>query len=105
MVFRSLKFTAIHIHSNNGIGSEYIIIEKMANSRVLSNIWYDTSENKQIKLLEEIVKIEEKIFGIELAASSSIYYSRDLQSIYPGFIFLHMCLKSNLALAPILLVV
>ncbi|KAF2086877.1 kinase-like protein [Saccharata proteae CBS 121410] len=63
--------------SDNPVGAEYIIMEKVR-GKPAGEIWYDLSENERLKLLSQVVDIEARLFAIDLPASGSIYYLRDL---------------------------
>jgi aminoglycoside phosphotransferase (APT) family kinase protein len=62
---------------DNAVGAEYIFIEKLP-GKPLGDSWFDLSEQDRLKILLQIVKLEAKLFSIELPASGSIYYARDL---------------------------
>ncbi|PGG99343.1 hypothetical protein AJ80_09381 [Polytolypa hystricis UAMH7299] len=61
----------------NSVGAEYIIMEK-AEGEPIGESWYTLSEKQRLKVLMGLVKIEEKLFAIDLKASGSIYYAHDL---------------------------
>jgi aminoglycoside phosphotransferase (APT) family kinase protein len=52
---------------DNSIGSEYIIIEK-APGNELEEHWYTMAERQRLKMIFEIVKIEARLFSIQLRA-------------------------------------
>jgi hypothetical protein len=61
----------------NAVGAEYILMEKLP-GRPLGDAWFELSEHERLKVLHEIVKLETKLFAINLPASGSIYYTRYL---------------------------
>ncbi|KAK4544251.1 hypothetical protein LTR36_004461 [Oleoguttula mirabilis] len=65
------------VNGGNSVGAEYIIMEKVS-GRTLGDQWYDLSEKERIRVLSDIVAIEAKLFAIDLPASGSVYYERDL---------------------------
>lgn len=46
--------------------------------RPIGDAWFDLSEQLRLKVLLQIVKLETKLFAINLPVSGSIYYARDL---------------------------
>ncbi|KAF2118671.1 kinase-like domain-containing protein [Lophiotrema nucula] len=62
---------------DNAVGSEYILMEKLP-GKPIGDGWFDLSEQERLKVLLEIVKLETKLFNIDLPVSGSIYYTRDL---------------------------
>ncbi|TVY91372.1 Altered inheritance of mitochondria protein, mitochondrial [Lachnellula willkommii] len=64
--------------SNNAVGSEYVIMEKVA-GRDLGDIWYELSEKERLKVLSQVGKLESVLFSISLPAYGSIYHKRDLE--------------------------
>ncbi|KAJ4349361.1 uncharacterized protein N0V89_007975 [Didymosphaeria variabile] len=44
----------------------------------IGDAWFDLSEQERLKVLLQIVELETKLFNINLPASGSIYYARDL---------------------------
>jgi hypothetical protein len=66
----------------NPVGSEYILMEKLP-GRPIGDAWFDLSEQQRLQVLHDIVKLESKIFNIQLPASGSIYYARDLKPDTP----------------------
>ncbi|KAJ5570042.1 uncharacterized protein N7459_009472 [Penicillium hispanicum] len=65
--------------AGNPVGSEYIIMEKVP-GKPLGARWFDLSDKQRLKLLRQLVQLEAKLHTIELPASGSIYYARDLPS-------------------------
>lgn len=66
----------------NPVGSEYILMEKLP-GRPIGNAWFHLSENQRLQILHDVIKLEAKLFDIQLPASGSIYYSRDLDARIP----------------------
>jgi hypothetical protein len=67
----------------NPVGSEYILMEKLP-GRPIGDAWFELSEQQRLQVLHDIVKLETKLFSIELPASGSIYYAHDLKSETPA---------------------
>lgn len=63
--------------NENPVGSEYILMEKLCGQPIGDN-WYNLSEQQRLQVLHDIVKLESKLFSIQLPASGSIYYTCDL---------------------------
>ncbi|EPE36982.1 Protein kinase-like (PK-like) [Glarea lozoyensis ATCC 20868] len=63
--------------SNNAVGSEYIIMEKV-HGRDLGDIWYELSEKERLKVLSQAGKLESILFSIPLPAYGSVYHKSDL---------------------------
>ena len=64
--------------SNNAVGTEYIIMEKV-NGRDLGDIWYELSEKERIKVVVQVARLESVLFSIALPGCGSVYYKRDLE--------------------------
>ncbi|PGG97478.1 hypothetical protein AJ80_09697 [Polytolypa hystricis UAMH7299] len=71
------KILDYSINSENDVGSEYIIMEKVPGNPI-GDSWFTLSEEQRLKVLREIVRLESKLSSIELPASGSLYYSHDL---------------------------
>ena len=65
--------------SNNAVGAEYIIMEKV-NGRDLGDIWYELSEKERIKVVAQVARLESVLFSISLPGCGSVYYKRDLKN-------------------------
>jgi hypothetical protein len=65
--------------SNNAVGSEYIVMEKV-NGRDLGDIWYELSEKERLKVVVQVARVESVLFSISLPACGSVYYRHDLES-------------------------
>ncbi|KAI9748388.1 MAG: hypothetical protein M4579_007239, partial [Chaenotheca gracillima] len=63
--------------SENLVGSEYIIMEKVK-GKELGESWFSMTSEERLKITSQIVKLETLLFSIKLPASGSIYYRRDL---------------------------
>jgi len=72
------KILAYSATSDNAVGSEYIIMEKV-NGRDLGDIWYELSESERLKVLSQVGKLESVLFSISLPAYGSIYHKCDLE--------------------------
>ncbi|OSS50250.1 hypothetical protein B5807_04729 [Epicoccum nigrum] len=57
-------------------------MEKLCGQPIGDN-WYNLSEQQRLQVLHDIVKLESKLFSIQLPASGSIYYTRDLDRSTP----------------------
>lgn len=64
---------------DNGVGTEYIIMEAVAGKDV-GDIWFHMSEKERLKLIFKVVEMEALLFSIRLPASGSIYYAHDLDA-------------------------
>ncbi|RMD41469.1 hypothetical protein DV735_g3650, partial [Chaetothyriales sp. CBS 134920] len=62
---------------SNPVGAEYIILEKVEGAP-LGDVWFSLDFNARYKVVEQIVKLERKLFSLELPASGSIYFPKDL---------------------------
>lgn len=67
---------------DNVVGAEYILMEKLP-GKPIGDAWFDLSEQERLKVLHQIVKLEAKLFTIDLPASGSIYYAHDLSPMTP----------------------
>ncbi|RMD43642.1 hypothetical protein DV735_g1434, partial [Chaetothyriales sp. CBS 134920] len=65
------------VTSNNPVGCEYIIMEKMAGKEI-GNAWYDMSVSERKSVTSEVTKLEAIMFSIPLPGFGSIYHKRDL---------------------------
>ncbi|PLB49956.1 phosphotransferase family protein [Aspergillus steynii IBT 23096] len=78
----------VHAYStdeSNPVGSEYIIMEKLPGTP-LAGCWFDLSEKQHLKVLLQLVQLEAKLHTIDLPASGSIYYAKDLPSDSPRIV-------------------
>ncbi|KAJ4994062.1 hypothetical protein SVAN01_00539 [Stagonosporopsis vannaccii] len=66
----------------NPVGSEYVFMEKLPGNPI-GDAWFDLSEEQRNQVLYDIVKLETKLFDIQLPANGSIYYTRDLDPSSP----------------------
>lgn len=73
------KVLAYSINSENAVGSEYIIMEKVS-GKSIGDTWFDLTEKQRVKVILGIVKLEAKLFTIDLPAYGSIYHPVDLPS-------------------------
>ena len=64
-------------NAENPVGAEYIIMEKVQGNPIGTS-WYTLSEKERLKVLMGLVKLEAKLFSIDLPASGGLYYSHDL---------------------------
>jgi hypothetical protein len=65
--------------AENAVGSAYIIMAKVEGQE-LEHTWYDMSVSERMKMVEKIVKIEQRLFQIRLPANGSIYHKTFLDS-------------------------
>ncbi|RMY17246.1 hypothetical protein D0867_06172, partial [Hortaea werneckii] len=64
-------------NANNPVGSEYMVMEKVAGRR-LTDIWYELCDKERVRILGAIVDQEAKLFNVSLPAYGSIYRTSDL---------------------------
>lgn len=69
--------------NDNAVGAEYILMENVP-GKPIGDAWFELSERERLKILLEIVKLEAKLFAINLPASGGIYYTRDLPPRTPN---------------------
>ncbi|RMZ83596.1 hypothetical protein DV738_g948, partial [Chaetothyriales sp. CBS 135597] len=62
---------------SNPVGAEYIILEKLEGT-TLGEVWFSLGFDDRYKVIEQLVKLERKLFSLELPASGSIYLPNDL---------------------------
>ncbi|KAL4783168.1 kinase-like domain-containing protein [Aspergillus varians] len=90
-----LPVPRVHAYSTdakNPVGSEYIIMEKLS-GQPLGDRWFDLSDKQRLKVLLQLVQLEAKLHTIELPASGSIYYSKDLPSDLPRIVIIKLGLS------------
>lgn len=63
--------------SDNDVGTEYIIMEKLL-GQPAGDVWYSMTDDQRIHLIREVVQLEARLFAIKLPAYGSIYYEKDL---------------------------
>lgn len=63
--------------SDNEVGAEYIIMEKM-HGQEAGRVWYSMTDDQRVHLIREVVKLEARLFDIKLPAHGGIYYAKDL---------------------------
>ena len=63
--------------AENSVGTEYLFLEFMRGTNV-GDAWYTMTEKQRLKLVSEIADLEARMFAIDLPASGSLYYARDL---------------------------
>lgn len=73
------KVLAYSINSDNEVGSEYIVMEKVS-GKPIADTWYDLTEKQRVKVILGIVKLEAELFKIDLPAYGSVYHPKDLPS-------------------------
>lgn len=62
---------------DNAVGAKYIIMEKMP-GKPIADAWFNLSGEPLTRFIYELVQLELKLFNIDLPASGSLYYARDL---------------------------
>lgn len=62
---------------SNAVGAEYIIMEKL-DGMTLGDVWDTLGYKERYKVIEQIVRLEQKLFSLQLPASGSIYFPHDL---------------------------
>lgn len=65
------------LNSDNPVGCEYILMEKMAGTEI-GHTWYNLSMQQKKSLTFKVAKLEAILFFIPLPAYGSVYYKRDL---------------------------
>lgn len=63
--------------SSNPVGIEYLLLEKIE-GKPLSEQWFSMDTKTQVKIMRQIVDIEKRFLDIQLPASGSLYYRKDL---------------------------
>lgn len=71
------------ITTENSVGAEYIIMEKAAGEE-LGNRWYSLPDLDRVRIIGRLSQIENSLFSINLPASGSIFYKRDLEESTPS---------------------
>jgi hypothetical protein len=64
------------------IGSEYILMEKLP-GRPIGDAWFELPEQQRLDVLHAVMGLQSKLFNMQLPASGSIYYTRDLETDTP----------------------
>ncbi|KAH9882972.1 hypothetical protein J1614_000338 [Plenodomus biglobosus] len=68
--------------TSNQVGSEYIIMEKVA-GKELEDIWYTMTLQERMDMVEKIVDMKKILFAIQFPASGSLYYKDSLGADIP----------------------
>ncbi|KAM5453108.1 hypothetical protein MaudCBS49596_002884 [Microsporum audouinii] len=71
------KVLGYSANPDNPVGAEFILMEKV-NGTPIGDSWYTLSDKQRLKVLAGLVQLEAKLFAIQLPASGSLYYWRDL---------------------------
>ncbi len=66
-------------NADNPVGAEYIIMEKLQ-GQPLGERWYELSAKERIQVTVDLVRLEAKLFAMDLPASGSLFYSYDVPS-------------------------
>lgn len=66
--------SAVH---KNAVGTEYIVLEKIQ-GHALGDRWFSLGVKERYKVIEQIVRLEQKLFALDLPANGSIYFPDDL---------------------------
>lgn len=74
------RILAYSANDDSPVGTEYVIMEKVVGGKEMGDIWYSMTESQRLKVVFQVVKLEALLFSINLPASGSIYYQRDLPS-------------------------
>ncbi|KAI1908614.1 hypothetical protein LOZ12_004493 [Ophidiomyces ophidiicola] len=64
--------------SKNSVGTEYLLLEKL-NGTPLGDQWFTMDNKTRVKIMRQIVNVEKQWMSIELPASGSLFYLKDLQ--------------------------
>ena len=63
--------------NTNPVGTEYLLLEKLEGIP-LSERWFTMDTKARVKIMRQIVEVEKQFLQIELPASGSLYYRKDL---------------------------
>lgn len=63
--------------ANNSAGTEYIFME-LAQGKNLGDVWFALSEQERKTMVERLVQLEARLFGLQFPANGSLYYYDDL---------------------------
>jgi hypothetical protein len=63
--------------SHNPAGTEYIFMELVQGTN-LGDIWFDLPEKARITVVTRLAALESRLFSLQLPASGSLYYTKDL---------------------------
>jgi hypothetical protein len=83
---QGLPVPMVHGYSpliDNPVGTQYILLEKIE-GRPLSDGWFSLPNKTLVKVMKQLVTLEEKLLAIQLPASGSLYFSHDLPSESPS---------------------
>lgn len=92
--------------SDNAAETPYILLEMMTGTN-LGDIWYELGEKARLEVVNRLVKIEAQLFSLDLPASGSFYYIKDLDEATPRVLFpssegsegSHLCIGPDTTLA------
>jgi hypothetical protein len=68
--------------SDNAAGTEYIFMEYVQGIN-LGDIWFTLTEKQREKVVTTLVQLESRLLALQLPASGSLFYSRDLADNIP----------------------
>ncbi|RLL95011.1 hypothetical protein CFD26_101573 [Aspergillus turcosus] len=71
------KVLAYSADESNPVGAEYIMLEKLEGMS-LSQQWFSMDNKSRVKIMKQIVKVENKFMTIPFPASGSLFYRKDL---------------------------
>ena len=69
---------ASRVGSENPVGAEYIIMEKMQGENLASR-WFSLSTKELAEVIEQIVDIESRLFSAPFSKHGNLYYKEDLE--------------------------
>lgn len=74
---RVLGYSTTSTENENDVGAEYILMEKVDGVEV-AGVWYSMTDEQRRWVVEQVVRIEARLFDVALPACGSVYYARDL---------------------------
>jgi len=63
--------------STNPVGAEYLLLETVEGTP-LSERWFTMDTMARVRVMRQIIKVEKQFLELELPASGSLYYHKDL---------------------------
>jgi hypothetical protein len=65
--------------ASNQLGSEYIIMERVS-GRELADTWVTMTFKERMAVIQKIVDIERRLFGIQFPSSGSLFFKNSIDS-------------------------
>ena len=69
---------ASRVDGDNTVGAEYIITEKVQGES-LSLLWVSLSTEELVKVIRQIIDIDNRLFSVGFSKHGSLYYKEDLE--------------------------